>query len=244
MPNNHNNITTHTDWQNYWTNYRFDKIPDKVVKVVFEKFMPLLKSGKSFIEIGGFPGIHAVYFYRHGIPDVTILDFYMDTDIVHKLEKTNHVPENTIKCITTDFFSFSSDKKYDIVFSSGFVEHFQNTHDVIRRHVDLLSENGQLLILIPNFLGLNGRIQRRFDKDNLNVHNLRSMEMHYLQKIMQPFGLKDIRIEYIGKPMLWLEPKPENRDKQKIVKLLSYAVKLFPLKGRLLSPFISIYARK
>lgn len=241
MTNNNNNITTQSDWQDYWRNYRFDKIPDNVV---FEKYMPLLKQGKSFIEIGGFPGIHAAYFYKQGITDVTILDFYMDSKIVRKLEKLNHIPENTIQCINADFFKFSSDKKYDIVFSSGFVEHFHNTHDVISRHVDLLSENGQLLILIPNFRGLNGWIQRGFDKDNLNAHNLRSMEIHYLNEIMQTFGLNDVRIEYIGKPMLWLEPKPENKDKQKLIKMLSYAIKLFPIKGRFLSPFIAIYAGK
>jgi 2-polyprenyl-3-methyl-5-hydroxy-6-metoxy-1,4-benzoquinol methylase len=241
MLNNNNNITTQSDWQDYWANYRFDRIPDKVV---FEKYMPSLKQGKSFIEIGGFPGIHAAYFYKHGITDVTILDFYMDSEIVRKLEKMNHLPENAIQCITADFFSFSSDKKYDIVFSSGFVEHFQNTFDVICRHVDLLSENGQLLILIPNFRGLNGLIQRWFDKDNLKAHNLRSMEIHFLQEIMQTFGLRDVRIEYIGKPMLWLEPKPENKGKQKLVKMLSYVAKLFPFKGQFLSPFIAIYAKK
>ena len=31
MLNNNNNITTQSDWQDYWTNYRFDRIPDKVV---------------------------------------------------------------------------------------------------------------------------------------------------------------------------------------------------------------------
>jgi SAM-dependent methyltransferase len=239
--NNDNNITTQSDWQDYWKNYRFDRIPDNVV---FEKYMPLLKQGESFIEIGGFPGIYAAYFYKQGITDVTILDFYMDSKIVRKLEKINHIPENTIQCINADFFKFSSDKKYDIVFSSGFVEHFHNTHDVICRHIDLLSENGQLLILIPNFRGLNGLIQRWFDKDNLNAHNLHSMKIPYLQEIMQTFGLKDVRIEYIGKPMLWLEPKPENKGKQKLVKTLSYAIKLFPFKGQFLSPFVAIYAGK
>jgi len=111
--NNDNNITTQSDWQDYWKNYRFDRIPDKVV---FEKYMPLLKQGKSSIEIGGFPGIFAAYFYKQGITDVTILDFYMDSKIVRKFEKLNHLPENAIQCITADFFSFSSNKKYDIVF--------------------------------------------------------------------------------------------------------------------------------
>ena len=46
------------------------------------------------------------------------------------------------------------------------------------------------------------------------------------------------------KAMLWLEPKPKNKRIRKWVKMLSYAVKLFPVKGRFLSPFIVVYARK
>lgn len=241
MQNNGNNITNQSHWETYWENYRFDKIPQKVV---FEKFMPKLCRGKSFIEIGGFPGVFAAYFYKHGIKDVTVLDFYMNTEIVRKFEKINHLPENTIRCIDTDFFSFSSERKYDVVFSSGFIEHFQDTRDVIARHVDLLSETGQLLILIPNFLGLNGKMQQWFDKENLDSHNLKSMEIPYLRNLMNSFGLQDISVDYIGKPMLWLEPKPRNKRFRKAVKMLSYASKLFPVKGRFLSPFIAIYARK
>ncbi len=212
--------------------------------MVFEKYMIKLTRGSSFIEIGGFPGIFAAYFYKRGIRDVSILDFHMNESIVRKLEKQNGLSQNTIQCIQTDFFSFESEKKYDIVFSSGFIEHFQDTADVIRRHVNLMSKNGQLLILIPNFLGLNGKIQARYDKENLDSHNLKSMEINYLKEIMKPYGFYEFSVEYIGKPMVWLEPKPENNNYRGKVKALSYFLKLFPVKGRLLSPFIAIYARK
>jgi hypothetical protein len=154
------------------------------------------------------------------------------------------MPLNSIKCINADFLSFHSERKYDIVFSSGFIEHFEDTADVISRHVELLSENGQLLIIIPNFLGLNGSIQRWFDKQNLDAHNLNSMDISILEMVMKGFNLKDLTVDYIGKPMLWLEPKPENKSKRKWIKMLSYVVKLFPIKSRFLSPFIAIYARK
>jgi hypothetical protein len=44
--------------------------------------------------------------------------------------------------------------------------------------------------------------------------------------------------------MVWIEPKPENLKKRKWVKLLSYLVKLFPIKGKFLSPFVAIYAER
>jgi trans-aconitate methyltransferase len=105
----------------------------------------------------------------------------MNREIVRNFEKINGLPENAIQCIHTDFFSFTPERRYDIVFSSGFIEHFEDTGDVIKRHVDLLSDDGQLLILIPNFLGLNGMIQRRLDRENLEAHNLKSMEIPYLK---------------------------------------------------------------
>jgi len=236
-----NHITDKEYWDNYWSNYRYNKIPKKVP---FEKFMPMLVKGETFIEIGGFPGIFATCFYQRGIHNVTILDFYINKDIVRNFEKINQLPEGTIQCIESDFFVLSPDKKYDVVFSFGFIEHFEDTGDVIGRHVDLLSEKGQLLILIPNLLGLNGKLQQRFDRENLAAHNLQSMEISYLKEIMQKFGLRDVSIDYMGKPMLWLEPKPEHQKRRKWVKMLSYAVKLFPIKGKLLSPYIAIYARK
>ncbi len=236
-----NQITDRAHWEKYWENYQYDKIPQKVV---FEKFTPRLAKGESFIEIGGFPGVFAAYFYRQGIKDLTILDFYINEEITRTFEKINGLPGGTIQTIESDFFAFSTEKKYDVVFSYGFIEHFEDTRDVISRHVELLSHKGQLLMILPNFLGLNGKVQRRFDKENLAAHNLKSMEIPYLKEIMNSFNLKEVSVEYLGKPMLWLEPKPENQRERKWVKLSSYLIKLFPIRGKALSPFIAIYATK
>src|SRR5690606_62099 len=102
---------------------------------------------------------------------------------------------------------------------------------VIRRHVELMSEQGQLLIVIPNFLGLNGKIQQRFDRENLDAHNLRSMDIACLKQIMQTFDLQDLSVDYLGKPMVWLEPKPENKKWRRWIRLLSYILKLIPVKS-------------
>lgn len=46
--------------------------------------------------------------------------------------------------------------------------------------------------------------------------------------------------------MVWLEPKPGLKAKagKILTKTLSYALKLFPIKCRLLSPYIVISAQK
>lgn len=236
-----NNYTDKKFWDNYWANYEFEKMPSEVP---FIEYMPLLKGGNSFIEIGGFPGTMATYFYKNGIPDVTILDYILNKEVINKVEKMYQIPANTVKSIEADFFNYSSEKVYDIVFSYGFIEHFEDVKDVIKRHVDLVAQNGKLLIVLPNFRGINGWIQKVFDVENLNCHNLKSMEFGLLKNIMSELDVKNIKIEYTRKPMLWLRPNKGSKLTHLFVKFLSYFLKLFPIKNRYLSPFIVIYAEK
>lgn len=236
-----NNYTDKEFWDNYWANYEFEKMPNEVP---FIEYMPLLKGGNSFIEIGGFPGTMATYFYKNGIADVTILDYILNKEVIHKVEEMYHIPANTVKSIEADFFNYHSEKVYDIVFSYGFIEHFEDVKDVIERHVKLVAPNGKLLIVLPNFRGINGWIQKIFDIENLNCHNLKSMEFSLLKNIMNELAVKNVRIEYTRKPMLWLRPNKGSKLTHLFVKFLSYFLKLFPVKNKCISPFIVIYGEK
>lgn len=239
-----NSIADKDFWEKYWGNNRqFVKSPNKMF---FDKYLPKQSDkikGSSFIEIGGFPGTMAAYFYKKYGCEVSLLDFHINENIIHEVERKNGIPVGTIKVFEGDFFNFNSIQLYDIVFSLGFIEHFSDTEDTIKRHIQLLSKNGMLLIVLPNFLGLNGLIQKKFDKENIDAHNLKSMDIRYLKKIMNSYSLKDIKIEYTAKPIVWLEPKPTlSRLTKLFVKTLSYMLKLFPIKCRFLSPYIVIFA--
>ena len=238
-----NQLTDRGKWKNYWTNYQFTPISNRPI---YKKYLPIVSPQSSFMEIGGFPGFNAGYFYRHVCRDVTLLDFYVEPDVIRKVEKQNSIPSGTIKAIEADFFSCNVHRQYDIVFSLGFIEHFQDTKDVIARHVALLARNGHLLIALPNFRGINGLIQYLFDRPNLCIHNLKSMDIGRLKSICEELDLENIHIEYTRKPMVWLEPKPGmgNKVGRIATKIVSYALKLFPIKCRLLSPYIIISANK
>lgn len=240
-----NNLTDRVFWKNYWENYQYKKVADKTF---FDNYLPqnLTGTGKSFIEIGGFPGTMSIYFNKKFGFDVTLLDFYIDHEMVTKMESINGIAPNTIHCIESDFFSFNSEKKYDFVFSLGFIEHFDDTFDVIKRHAELLSNQGDLLIILPNFLGLNGWLQKTFDRKNFEAHNLNSMKISNLQSIIEKLNLSETKIEYTSKPMIWIEPKATfgNKVARIFVKLLSYILKLFPIKSKILSPYIVISAKR
>jgi len=236
-----NGFTDREFWKSYWEKYEFEKVPSKVP---FQKFLSKLRNKDSFIEIGGFPGIFSAYFYSKGYKKVSLLDFYIDEAIVRKCEKINSLPENTIHCIEADFFTYSTKDQYDLVFSFGFIEHFQDTKDVLQRHVSMLANQGRLLIILPNFKGLNGLVQYLFDKENLKAHNLDCMKPALLKSIALALNLKNITVEYSRKPMVWLEPNVSSIWVRKFIKLCSYALKLFPIKCRILSPYIILYAEK
>jgi hypothetical protein len=110
--------------------------------------------------------------------------------------------------------------------------------------MELCVANGFVVIALPNFLGLNGTIQKLFDSDNLSVHNLRSMQISYLRQTLESLNINKYSIEYYGNFGLWLE-KIESRSI--FLKLLiSIAILIRPLlrimkiNNRLFSPYIAI----
>lgn len=236
-----NQLTDVRFWGKRWEKFT----PKSTKKLFFENYIPkdLQGKGKRFIEIGGFPGTYAIFFHQRYGFDSSILDFYMDIEQVHELEKANGLECGTITCIEKDFFKFDSDIKYDFVFSAGFIEHFEDTSDVIRRHVDLVADNGTVFILLPNFRGINGLLQKVFDKENYDAHNIKCMDVKYLKTIMDRMDVQNINVSYIRKNMLWIS-KAKYPVFSRIVKYFGYFLKLFPIPCRLLSSYILISANK
>lgn len=240
-----NNLTDQNTWQTYWDSHKIPKIPSKIF---YKKYLPPISPDSKFIEIGGFPGLNAGYFYKNICKDVSILDFHVDTRITHEIEKENNLPPNCIKLIEADFLSPLEElqQQFDVVISIGFIEHFLDTKDIIFRHANLLTENGKLIIILPNFRGLNGFIQYIFDKKNLDIHNLACMDIPLLRQYCQELKLRNIKVQYNNKPMLWLEPKAGlgNKILRIFIKGLGYLLKLFPIPSKFLSPYIIITATK
>jgi 2-polyprenyl-3-methyl-5-hydroxy-6-metoxy-1,4-benzoquinol methylase len=240
-----NSLTDRNFWKEYWNNYVYEKVPQHSE---FEAYFPegmLEGNGRTAIEIGGFPGTMSLYFKRHGYSP-TLLDFYIDPSIIEGLEESNGFSKGCVEYIESDFFAFSPAKLYDLVFSIGFIEHFDDTADVIRRHADLVKPGGTLFIALPNFRGLNGLVQRIFDRRNYDAHNINSMIPARLRGMLAAMPLRNVKVAYTRKPMLWLEPRKgaANAVARRAVRLFSYAAKLFPVPSRLMSPYIVISAEK
>ena len=238
-------FTEKETWEAYWSKY----VPEIIVrKNQFQSLLEGLEDGewkKSFIEIGGFPGTFAIYFKKFKNYKVSLLDYYISQPIIYSLLNKNGIKESELEVIESDIFNYETDKKYDLVFSSGFIEHFQDTEKVIKAHVDLLDTSGQLLITLPNLTGLNGWIQKKYDVANYDNHNIQCMNINKLRMHCEALELKNIEVDFYGKPTIWLEhTAPVSIFFRKIVKNVSLSLKLFPFKGATLSPFIYIKANK
>ena len=96
-----------------------------------------------------------------------------------------------------DIFNLSSDKKFDLVLSCGFIEHFAGNKldEVLKKHVDLLEKNGRLFLSVPNFRYLNFLFTFFFRKDMLDHHNLKIMQKSFFVDFAKK---NDLTVEYLG----------------------------------------------
>lgn len=82
--------------------------------------------------------------------------------------------EGDLRC--EDFFATTfPSRSFDVVYSLGVVEHFDDPRTIIQKHADLLAPGGKALVVIPNYGGLYGALQRYCDPENLGIHNLNIM---------------------------------------------------------------------
>lgn len=246
------NVLTNRDfWLNYWQrktglaieileNYLFHKQLTAIIEQ---------DSIKTAIELGGFPGYYAVYLKKYHDLDVTLLDFFIYPPITSALLAANGLQANDVEIIEADLFAYTPQKQYDLVLSCGLIEHFTDTKDIIKRHMAFLKPGGGLFITLPNFRGINGWFQLKFDKENYDKHNINCMDPELLETICKDLGLKVLRSEYFGKFSVWLENEKEKpiwvKAFKKTVWILGKVfTRVFSFETKQLSPYIMVYAKK
>lgn len=246
-----NKLTDQAFWSNYWES-KTDILHEIDANYVFSPlFRKVCESNpiNTAIELGGFPGYFSLFLTKYLKKKTTLLDFFILPSIINNLEKFNNLPENSIQFIQGDLFDETERQKFDLVFSCGLIEHFQDTKDIIKRHVDFMAPNSVLLLTLPNFTGVNGWFQRNFDRNNYDKHNINSMNPELLKGIYEELGLEVKEYGYYGKFSIWLENKKEQSAIVKILfKLCWLAGKVFtkiiPVESKLLSPYIFIWGSK
>ncbi|MFC5283760.1 class I SAM-dependent methyltransferase [Pedobacter alpinus] len=246
-----NELTDRLFWKNYWESKKdlIFVIPEKYVfKEIFDRLFKEQKIN-SVIELGGFPGYYATFLKKFYQTNTTLLDYFVYPELTQKLLQKNGLAEKDVAIIEADLFSHQPVQKYDLVLSCGLIEHFESTKSIITQHLLYLNDGGKLLITLPNFKGVNGFVQKTFDLENYNKHNIGSMNIQLLVTIAKDLGLKNVNAYYFGGFSVWLENKQQKSTFTKaFVKTIWYAGKLltkpFGYQSRLFSPYIVLEATK
>jgi 2-polyprenyl-3-methyl-5-hydroxy-6-metoxy-1,4-benzoquinol methylase len=236
-------------WQQYWDSKNLVKKISKrhFFKPLFDTHFSHLKD-RTLIEIGGFPGTYAIYLAKFYGLKTTLLDYVEDKKLLREMLEANKVNGEKVTSLKTDFLRYTPTSKYDAVVSFGFVEHFDDTNEIITRHVALCKKGGTILIAIPNFLGLNGKIQQIYDPENLKVHNLKAMDCKVLEDIMARQKVREYTIKYYGGLLIWLERMNKRPLLLQmgflIVNCIGLCLKFLGFNARWSSPYIIISATK
>lgn len=157
---------------------------------------------KNCLEVGCFPGGFLRFFSRNGYvvsgidltPRVTELPLAFKKD---RIEFDNIYYDN--------FFTFDNNKKYGIVCSFGFIEHFLDWKNVLLRMDKFVAPDGYLIVCCPNFSGFFQRmIHFLLDYENYKLHEVKSMDPIKWKNYLIKIGYTDVYSGHIGGFDYWL----------------------------------------
>ena len=170
-------LTTRDYWADVWQGVKLPNLraPEADEGWAYKTFLPK-RSSLRLLEIGCAPGGWMAYFHKEFGWSVDGIEYVADAAELTRANMEMQSIEAQVWC--DDFFSIETSKfDYDVVFSGGFIEHFDDFPGVCRR----LSELGRIVVTrIPNLYGVNGLISRTarphvFDKHvPINLEQLRS----------------------------------------------------------------------
>lgn len=133
-----------------------------------------ITAGTQVLEIGFAPGKHLAYVAKALGARAAGIDYSENgIEFARRLFTALEI-EADLRCEDVFATSFAA-RTFDFVYSVGVIEHFVDPRDIVRRHVELLRPGGMALILIPDYSGIYGKLQRYFDPESLEIHNLRIM---------------------------------------------------------------------
>jgi len=160
-------------------------------------------SSKSCIELGALPGGFLTYFYKEFGYSITGLDFAENTDAFFDTMKKNHIDKYNF--IKADIISYKPEKKYDIVTSFGFIEHFDDIDLILSKHEQLMQPGGYLVLTVPNFRNIQYIYHLIFDRKNLAIHNTATMKISSMKKRFSRLGLEELEAKVLGQTEFWFE---------------------------------------
>lgn len=240
---NNPELTTKGYWENTINN-EVGTVESVVFSDLFKKY--IRRSTDRALEIGVVPGRFLAYISRNFGHFPEGIDYLKDTvKITSDTFMKNGIKK--FKIYKADFFKWKQKRRYSLVCSFGFIEHFSNPEEVIRRHLDLLKQGGTVIIGVPSFRGLRYLLSYLTDRETLLLHNLEVMSLDFYRKIAKNFDLDVKFLGFYGNfEYNWCNNSPSFVETLIYYpfKIIEKIIKLVPAKNKFLSPYIVFIAEK
>jgi SAM-dependent methyltransferase len=168
---------------------------------LFERYLP---QGGTCFEVGCYPGNFLAYLARRFGYTVSGID--ATPAVLTRMEPLLRQSGISVGSLSHgDFFSMPLDCQYDVVCSFGFVEHFANTAEVLRRHAALVAPGGHLVVSCPNFRGAQWMLHRWLDPMNLSRHRTAAMDLSLWKRVLEKAGFHTLHAGYYRTFDFWTE---------------------------------------
>lgn len=89
-----------------------------------------------------------------------------------------------------------AERTFDVVFSDGVIEHFDDPRPILASMARLLRPGGVLVASVPNFAGWAGWARRLVDPEVAHTH--RALTAGDLVRALREVGLEQVRVEHFG----------------------------------------------
>lgn len=232
-------------WEDSWKSAQvlpmIDIKKEDDLHLTFKRFLPMGRC--SLLEVGCAPGRWLAYFNRFYGYEISGIELVPEGAEFTKqnLMKTNSKAD--IICV--DFLNYiQSDKYFDIVYSAGFIEHFENTMSIVNRLVSQIKPSGGYIVTtIPNLYGLNGWLSKTFRRRIYRGHV--PISLATLINTHELCGIETIYANYYGGVRI-NAPMVNNRAAVKYPRISSLVNSPFQLINKLsliVSKTFKIYPR-
>ena len=228
---------------------KLDIVPrENIIRQWLEKYFSGLDSrDKSVLEIGCYPGEYLAVFGELGY-ELNGIDIYakVTRELPLWLASKNY---KVGAFDQVDFFKYPQKRKFDIVCSFGFLEHFTDVREVLIKHASLVREGGYLAVTTPNYRGIVQRmLHLTLNTTVYKGYHIPSMNSSVWKKTLTSLGFEVIRCGGIGSFSFWTDCDKRNFFQKVLSSVVMHGSKALNLHklpdSRYYSPYCGLIARK
>ncbi len=213
------------------TNYSQHLFYEEILRKQLKDFAP----GSTIFEIGSAPGGNLLGMWKRFGFEPYGVEYSEEgyRENVKNFSVFNLPKERIFHADAFDMdFQSKHREEFDIVFSRGFIEHFDDPASVVKMHMQYLRSGGALFIVIPNLRGIHWIMTNFFHRASLEHHNLKLMKIEEFGKAFDHSSLTKKACGYYGTFNFGLY-NPNGRMRLKVHRATMYIQNVLDLVFRL-----------